>query len=401
MITREEIDDILEGNSNEVLEACAEIAALQRREKASIKTGIPDLDHFLITGLNNMIVAVGSRPSMGKTHLASVIKKNLLKEEINPNIDLSVLLLNWEMQTKSLVLRHMKQELNRSMRDILSREFTDEEKEEVQEVMQPLFDDRILNFNHVIEGEAFEYLVEAYIDKNEGKEVVIIIDHIHILLTKTQIDEFLFLCNRLKKKHTNLSFVIFFQLNREIEKRWRGSADVKVNPKSFVPNSGDIYNTDSLQQFADIIVAQVIPQVVDLDEYTTINKDRNKHLEDHYIPGESDNKTAKLKGRNRVYRHYLKIRLNDNFEDPRIYCDVIDPTIETGITEHYLDVSKNTTTRKKPTFPARENEKDNKTPIVDITVSSDLSKSSAVGQGFEDDDKLPNKGNKKKTDKPF
>lgn len=392
MISREEIDKILVGESNEILEACNEIAALQRREKSSIKTGIPDLDHFLITGLNNMIVAIGSRPSMGKTHLASAIKKNLLNKDLNPTLDLAVLNLNWEMQAKSLVLRHMKNELNRSMRDILSREFTQEEKEEVQEIMQPLFDDRVLNFNHVIEGEAFEYLVRSYIDKNRGKEVVIIIDHIHILLTKTQIDEFLFLCNKLKKEFTNLSIIAFFQLNRDIEKRWRGSAEVKVNPKNFVPNSGDIYNTDSLQQFADIIATQVIPQVVDLDEYTTVNKDRNKHLEQHFILGDSDNKTAKLKGRNRVYRHYLKIRLNDNFEDPRIYCDIIDESVETGVTEYYLDMSKQTTAKKKPSFPSQK-----EIPTVDFTHSN-LNGSSAAGQGFEDNP--PNK-NLKNNDKPF
>lgn len=386
-MTREEINKILEGDSNEVFEACEEIKQLQSRDIFGIKTGVEDLDHFLLTGLNNMMVFVGARPSMGKTHMANVIKDNLLNKELNPNIDISLLHLNWEMQMKSSILRHMKRKLGRSMRDILSREFTDDEKEEVASIMAPLMDKRLLNFNHIIEGDSFEYLVRNYIDKNPGREVVILLDHIHILLTKKQIDEFLFLCNKLKKEFTNLSFIVFFQLNREIEKRWRGGPDakVKLNPKNFVPNSGDIYNTDSLYQFADLIMTLVIPQVVDLDEYTAVNKNRNKHLEPHYIPGSSDNTTAKLKGRNRVYRNYIKIRLNDNFEDPRLYCDVIDASAEDSITEaYYTDIKPQ---KGKPTFPAS-----NKTtqPVVDF--KSDLSTSSSVGEGFTDTP--PNQGKK-------
>lgn len=391
-IDREELDRILNGESDEIDQAFAEIVALQKREIPPIKTGIPDLDHFLITGLNNMMVFCGSRPSMGKTHMASVIKENLLNDEINPNVDMALLYLNWEMQAKSLVLRHLKRNLKRSMRDILSREFHEDEKEEVRDVMEPLRDDRVLSFNHVVQGSAFRYLVEQYIAKNEGKQVVIMIDHLHIILTKTEIDEFLSLCNQLKKQYTNLSFVIFFQLNRDLEKRWRGGNDakVKVNPKNFLPNSSDIYNTDSLFQFGDVIFTNVIPQVVDLDEYTTVNKDRNKHLEPHYIPGGStDNKTAKLKGRNRVYRNYIKIRLNDNFEDPRIYCEVLDQSLEEQVTAMYYNGVA--VPKQKPSFPAdKKEEKKEDVPVVPFNPNS-LNDSSAKGAGFED----------KKQDKPF
>jgi len=242
-------------------------------------------------------------------------------------------------------------------------------------------DKRVVSFNHVIEGDPFEYLVDKFVAKNKGKECFVMVDHIHILLTKVQIDEFLFLCNRLKKRYTNLGFIIFFQLGRTIEQRWRGGADakMKLNPKNFLPNSGDIYNTDSLYQFADIIFTSVIPQVVDMDEYTTVSKDRNKHLESHFIAGAGDNKTAKLKGRNRVYRNYIKIRLNDNFEDPRIYCDVINPSIEEDIQKmYYSDI---TPTKEKPSFPPSGVGTVPITPIVDFST---LNNSSARGEGFED-----------------
>ncbi len=249
-----------------------------------------------------------------------------------------------------------------------------------------MLDERVLNFDQTVEGKEFEYLIRRYIEKNQGKEVVIIIDHIHVLLTKEQIDKFLKLCNDLKKEFTNLSFIIFFQLNREIEKRWRGGADakMKLNPKNYVPNSSDIYNTDSLYQFADIIMTLVIPQVVDLDEYTTVSKERYKHLTDHFVGDADDNKTARLKGRNRVYQNYIKIRNNDDFESPRLFCDIINPDIENVITEMYYTETQ--TVKSKPNF-----QKTNSTPIVDMPVSfGNLNNSSARGAGFIDiNDKPP------------
>jgi replicative DNA helicase len=383
-MTKEQIDKIIqEGNRQAVIKACSEIAAIQKNTIPSIKTGIDHLDNFLPTGLNNQMVFIGARPSMGKTHMANTIKSNLLNKDINPRSEISLLVLNWEMQLKSLILRDMKKVLNRGMKDILSKEFTEDEKEKVSEAIGELLDDRVLNFDQTVEGNEFEYLVRQYINKNEGKEVIILIDHIHVLLTKKQIDEFLKLCNDLKKEFTNVSFIIFFQLNREIEKRWRGGADakVKLNPKNFVPNSSDIYNTDSLYQFADIIMTLVIPQVVDLDEYTTVSKDRNAHLKSHFIGDGDDNKTARLKGRNRVYQNYIKIRNNDNFEEPRLFCDVINPDIEKVITDLYYNESKQQ--KSRPTFT-----KESSTPIVDTTVPfisiSTLNNSSARGQGFED-----------------
>lgn len=380
-MTKEEIDRLIsEGNRESVLKACSQIANIQKGLIPPLKTGIDHLDNFLPAGLNNQMVFIGARPSMGKTHMASLIKSNLLNPEVNPTQDIALLVLNWEMQLKSLILRDMKKVLNRDMKDILSKEFTEDEKKKVNDALGELLDERVLNFDQTVEGNDFEYLVRQYIRKNEGKEVILIIDHIHVILTKEQIDKFLKLCNDLKKEFTNLSFVIFFQLNREIEKRWRGGADAKTkpNPKNYLPNSSDIYNTDSLYQFADIIMTLVIPQVVDLDEYTNVNKERYKHLKDHFIGDADDTKTAKLKGRNRIYQNYIKVRNNDNFEEPRLFCDIINPDIEKVIDQMYY--SDNPVQKKKPEFKKPSEE----IPTIGAINFNTLNSSSARGIGFEE-----------------
>lgn len=330
-MNKDYIDDIIQnGNKSAVIKACEEIKAIQSGEVMPIKTGIDHLDNNLPSGLNNQWVFIGSRPSMGKTHMAQLIKKNLLDKSINPNIDISILMLNWEMQIKSLILRDMKQALNRGIKDILSKEFTDDEKAKANQSIKEYFNENVLDVDQTLQGDSFRYLVSKYIEKNPNREIVVIIDHIHVLLTKQEIDEFNRLCNDLKKQFTNVSFIVFFQLRRDIEKRWRGGEDakIKLNPKNFLPNSSDIYNTDTLYQFADVILTSVIPQVVDMDEYTTVNKERYYHLSSHFIDEGKDNKTAKLKGRNRVYYNYIKIRNNDDFETPRLFCDVINPEID-------------------------------------------------------------------------
>jgi hypothetical protein len=134
--------------------------------------------------------------------------------------------------------------------------------------------------------------------------------------------------NEFKMEDKNLSFIIYFQFNRTLEDVWRDTKEKKANPKNFLPNSSHIYNTDSLMQYADIILGMVIPQVVDMDEFVSVYKERNMHLEEHFIEGSEDNVTVRLKGRNRIYYNYIKTRLTDDFEDSRIYCSILDPKYE-------------------------------------------------------------------------
>ena len=388
----EEIDALIEaGNKAALDKAFAQIKAIQRGEIPPIMTGIDHLDNFLPSGLNNQWVFFGSRPSMGKTHMAQRLKKNLLDKDINPLIDIAVLTLNWEMQLKSLLLRDMKQALNKGIRDILSKELSGDEAVKANEAVKQYYDKNTLDFDQTIVGEEFKYLIKKFREKHEGKEIVVIIDHIHVLLTKKEIDEFNRVCNDLKKEFTDVSFVVFFQLRRDIENRWRGTGEAKVNPKHFLPNSSDIYNTDTLYQFADIILTSVIPQVVDMDEYTTVNKERNQHLANHFIGDGKDNKTARLKGRNRVFYNYIKIRNNDDFEAPRLFCDIINPDIEDIITEvYYSEDAKNKVAAAKPTFPTPS---EDNIPVAPFSLND----SSAKGAGFEDNPENDNE----EVEKPF
>lgn len=353
-MTHQEIDEILSGKSDEVTKAHTEIVELQRGEATVIKTGIEFLDFFLIGGLSNKMVFCGSRPGMGKTTSSEEIITNLLDPKINPTQDISVLKWNLEMPTKSLLLRDYKKVLGRKMRDILTKPFTEEEIPDIKKVVAKHKDKRVTNFSRILSGEELRYMLDKFCKLSDERgyyEKVVIIDHLHIFSTKKEIDEVLSICNEFKMKDSKLSFIIYFQFNRTLEDVWRDSKDKKALPKNFLPNSSHIYNTDTLMQYGSIVMGLVIPQVVDLDEFVSVYKDRNEHLKEHFVDDIADNSTVRLKGRNRIYYNFIKIRDIDDMDDPRLYCRVLNPEYEKTAEKIYQE---------------------NKNPAFGITVNSPI-----------------------------
>jgi len=337
-MTKEEIDLILTGKNKEAVTAHTDIVNLQHQKASLILTGISHLDNFLIGGLTNKMCFIGSRPSMGKTTSAEKILTNLLDPHINPDQSISILKMNLEMGTQALLLRDYKKALGRGMRDILQKPFTKEEEPLIKKVIQKHTDERIINFSKTVNGEDLRYLLAQFCSLSNikgRKNKIVIVDHLHIYPTKKEIDDVLFICNEAKMSDPYLSFVFYFQLGRSLEDVWRDTKDKKSNPKTFLPNSSHIYGTDALMQYGSVVMAQVIPQVVDMEEYASIYKDRNMHLEEHFLEDNVDNKTVRLKGRNRIYYNYIKIRDLDDLDEPRLYCDILNPEMESAVEKEY------------------------------------------------------------------
>lgn len=411
-MTHQEIDLILNKRNDEIVEAHKEIVALQKGNGHLILTGQKHLDYFLIGGLNNKMVFIGSRPSMGKTYHCESTMDNLLDEKINPNQNISILRMNLEMQTKSLLLRDLKKSLGKKMIDIISTPYTEEEKKKVTQVVNKHRDKRIINFSRLVEGEDLRYLLKKFCSTIDEKDAdinqpfleiwnnladedkllqpyvpqvvtqkIVLVDHLHIYQTKKQIDDVLSIFNEMKMQDSNLSFVIYFQFNRSLEEVWRDTKEKKANPKTFLPNSGHIYNTDSLMQYADLVMGMVVPQVVDLEEFVSVYKERNEHLSEHFLDDSSpDNTTVRLKGRNRIFYNYIKIRLVDDFEDARLYCDVLNPEFEKTSNKMYQE-TKNPFSTTIPDFSTPTFEKEKPLPL--------LSLNDAFGEPPEVDDNNP------------
>lgn len=310
----------------EVDRSFKEITAIQRGEVTVLKTGFKPLDESLVSGANNKMIFIGARPGHGKTHNCETIIDNLRDKELNPGLSVKILRMNLEMPTQALILRATKRALKKSTQDILANPFTDEEREIVKREVYPKFKDpNILNFSNSVDGEALSYLIDKFVQTGTKKDnLVVLVDHLHVYHDKTTIDAVLKICNEAKMKHSNLTFIFYFQLNRTLEDSWRDAKSNKLNQRNMFPHAGHIYLTDMLQQYADIVIGIVIPQIAGIDEFAVVNKEHNKQLERDFIPGKTEGKFATLRGRNRIYYNIIKLRGIDDFDFPTIFSDIID-----------------------------------------------------------------------------
>jgi len=387
-MTTEDIQKILNNKNEEVLEAHKEIIAIQNNKDNILKFGQPWLDENLVGGINNKIIFLGSRPSNGKTHHCSETINALLNPEINPT-DVEVCRLNLEMPTQTLLLQQISRTFNKTPKEVLEKPYSEKEKVIVEGIVKAFMDKRIQNVSKVMKGNNFQDFIESFcskideadkvlnekeikrvtklyedtgdrdLAKKQYKKVatkkVVLIDHLMIYRGKEDIDDILLRCNAMKMKDKNLSFIIYFQLRRDVEDLWKGSKDSKVNPKNMLPDSRFIYMSDVLQQIADIVVGMVIPQVYDLDEYAAIHKERNIHLQEHFNEEDTKDKNwIRLKGRNRIYYNFMKIRLRNSFEDPTIFCNLLSPNKEKEIQDKYKKDNNVMGEIKEPNFGDEE-----------------------------------------------
>ena len=374
--------DVFENSGKEAEEAFEEILALQEGGTDIIRTGIDFLDENLIGGVNNKMIFIASRPSMGKTHNSSTIQRNLLKN----HEDVRILRMNLEMPTQSLLLRELRNSSKRKMKDILSRPFTEDEMEEAKISLNKFKDPRITDFSKPLIGEELKELLRAFyisVKKEEeelGKELkkMVFLDHIHVYVSKNEIDSIIEVFNEVKMTDKNMSFFIYAQLNRTIEDMWREAKEKKGFQVNMLPSSKYIYMSDKLMQYADIVMAITIPQVVDLEEFASVNRERNQHLSEHFIEDGKEGRYAKLKGLNRVYYNFIKIRMNDDFDEPRLFCELIDEEKEEFIDKVYKESSE----INKPTLTPP--------PTFDLTSQTPpLTEYSSPSDAFGDDDEKP------------
>jgi hypothetical protein len=361
-MNRDERDKILMGESSEIIEAHKSIIELQKDKSGVLKVGVPHLDSFLVGGLNNRMVFILSRPSMGKSHSCESIISNLLNPEINFNQDIKILRMNLEMGAQQMLMRDLRKALNKKMSDIIKDSYTEEEKAIVRQVVAKHQDKRVINFSKAVTGEDLKYVLRKFIDSSDkNTKRIVLLDHLSIYLDKKTIDEVLTICNEFKLEDKNLSFIFYAQLGRTVEDLWRNGKDTKVNPRNMLPNSSHVLSTDTMFQYADIVMTMIIPQVVDCEEFAAVHKERNAHLKEHFIEGNNDDNTfVRLKGRNRIYYSYIKIRMVDDFEDPRLYCDILDPKYEDTVDKLYKESKQSSISLppipvfKKPELPAIE-----------------------------------------------
>ena len=318
------INRLLEQSVQGINDTVKSLFSYQKKEIVPISSGIPHLDKIGLGGMfPDTVITVSARASQGKSYTANLIRTNILKD---PEEDIAVLLWNLEMPFFTLLMVELRKVLHKSLKAILATPPTEAELPLYKKVADEFRDPRLTKIDETVTPLEFYLTTKQFIQNNlHKKQLFILLDHIGIIKgsNKTEsIAETMEYVNMLKLEFPGkLTFLILGQLNREIENRWRNKDS---NPFTLFPDSSSIFGSDSIMFFSDIVMVQVIPQVASMDKYGIINRDRNEHLEDHIIDEdrESPKEYVRLKGTNRIYYHFLKVRLMDG--EPTLYCEILD-----------------------------------------------------------------------------
>lgn len=322
------IDRLLKQSLKGVNDAVKSIFSYQKKEIIPLKSGIDHLDTIALGGMYpDTVISITARASNGKSYTANSIRTNLLK---NKSENIGLLFWNLEMPFFTLLMVELKKVLNKSLKFILNNPPTESELPLYKQVADEFRDPRLTKIDETVTPLEFYLVTKKYIEDNQDKDqLFILLDHIGIIkgTNKTEsIHETMEYINMLKLEFPGkLTFIVLGQLNREIENRWRSKDS---NPFTLFPDGSSIFGSDSIIFFSDIVMAQVIPQVAGMDKYGVINRTRNEHLEEHIVDEDkvSPKDYVRLKGNNRIYYHYLKVRLMDG--EPTIYCEILDPEQE-------------------------------------------------------------------------
>ena len=318
----EKLRSLLENNKDDVNNAVKTIGKFQNGDLKPLKTSMEHLNNACIGGIiPGLIISIGARPSQGKTYTLHQLQNDILSQT---TVDVAMLLYNWEMPWFSLILIQLKKVLKKSFKEILNKKPTKEELVHYEEVMSNMRDNRLTTVSKPLNPIEWDFVTREWIKSNLDKELLIIgTDHLGITVgdNKTQtIYQLMEYQNAIKLDYPNkVCFLNLFQLKREIEAIWRAK---DTNPVGLRVTSEYLFGADSMMQTSDIVMAQVIPERANMELYASVNKEKYKHLEEHFqddINPTSD--YVRLKGNNRIYFEYIKKRLQD--DDPNLYCEVL------------------------------------------------------------------------------
>lgn len=313
-----------------VNEAVLKLREYQSGKVKPIKTRYTHFNENSLGGiLSGMIVTIAGISGSGKTYLLQNIENDIFNKELNPDCDDYVLLrCNWEMTVFRLLLRKIKDTLNRPVKSILFNQVDDDDIPKFKDVCNSERNPNIFYMQEPTDPKTWYENVRGFLTTHKDKkQVVISIDHIALVRDifgskKKAMDELIEYINLLKSEFTNVSFILISQLNREIEGR--------TDTKHLAPKRSDLYNTDTLFQISDLVLVIHNPFKLGHEKYMVVSGIDNKHpdtirygyLADYMIkPG---NKTTSFATYNSIFYHYLKIREIDDMDNIKdIYIEEI------------------------------------------------------------------------------
>jgi replicative DNA helicase len=325
--------------TNTLIKAQTQILKQYQSGKVRIvRTARPHIDATLTGLLPGDIVVIAGASGAGKTFELQTLRENIMSKEINPDADDYVFLdYSFEMKLFNLILRGVSKILGKKKKDVLLTEFTEDERPLANRYIKTLTDNRFFIDEDPCTPSDFLTQTSLFLDQHKDKRAVFVsIDHMGLFKSegnkKDSIDKVVEDINILKRKYSNVYFLLLSQLNRSILAR------IAEKNITSMPNRGDVYQSDTMFQIADYLIVVHNPHRLGISQYLRVNPRIYENLEEFFSEGTAIAKKVSFETFGNIFYHVLKVR-----EGEVIFQDIFIESIKSDELEAYKKESIDTT----------------------------------------------------------
>lgn len=291
-------------------EAFTYLNKLQQGSKQLLRTGNEFIDCHITGLLPSDCILLSANSGVGKTKLLFDTLDQILDEKVNPNAkNIKTLEFALEMKFLNRVLRDTNKLTSKKKSEILTEEFTEEEKELVRRYHDNLQDDRRYVCEESVTTKEFYEMTRTFCELNKDSDALAIcIDHVLLLKKDDKFEDPLealtSYINQLRKEFKNVYFLLLSQMNR-------GSlVNIKDKDNSMIPTTAMIYGSSHFEFLCSYIVTLVDPFRLGVNEYLKVNPERYDWLSDYY-GNEDKNGKVSFDTMGNMFIFVLKTRESD------------------------------------------------------------------------------------------
>ena len=265
---------------------------LQTGEKPIVRTGQEFIDVHLKGVLPSDVILYAGNSGTGKTKLLYDTVDSILDVNINKNAaNFVTLQFELEMPFLNKILRDTHQITSKKKSEILSEEFSEEDKELVRRYYEGLKDNRRYICEETINTDEFFEMTDNFCAMHSDKDAIwCTIDHI-LLVRKSKANEdvaevLTAHINTLRKKYKNLYFILLSQNNRS------SLSVINNRDNAMIPTTSVIYGSSHFEFLASFIVVIVDPFKLGVNSYLKINPERYSWLSDYMEAPDKNGKVS-------------------------------------------------------------------------------------------------------------
>jgi hypothetical protein len=329
-------------------------------EKSIVKTGQEFIDVHLQGVLPSDVILYAGNSGTGKTKLLYDTLDSILDENVNKDAS-NYVTLQYELEMRFLnkILRDTHSITSRKKSEILSKEFSEEDKELVKRYYEGLKDNRRFICEETINTDDFLKMTDDFCALNKHKSAIwCTLDHC-LLVQKSSPNEdvaerLTAHINTLRKKYNNVYFILLSQNNRS------SMAVIKDRDNAMIPTTSIIYGSSHFEFLASFIVVITDPFKMGINSYLKVNPDRYDWLSEFM---EEPDKNGKVSF-STLANHFIWTLKTRESDEPYKNLHIRPMTLSSeqiNKMKQSVDKTNNISFTSAPTF--------NTTPVFEKTVS--------------------------------